>query len=206
MNTILVIESSPRGTASTANQLAGHLKAALSQHANTQVVTRNVADNVIPVLDANVLGAFFTPEVDQTPGQRQLSALSDELIAELRSADTVVISASMYNFSFPAQLKHYFDFVLRAGQTFRYTANGPEGLLQGKRAVILMASGGVYSTGAGVAADFVVPYLKQLLAFIGITEVEVIRAEGMAYGPDAAKAALDTAVSNIHALAPVLAA
>lgn len=205
MSNILVIESSPRGAASMANQLAGHMKLALSNQANTQVVTRNVADNVIPVLDANVLSAFFTSEVDQTADQRQLSALSNELIAELRAADTVVVSASMYNFSFPAQLKHYFDFVLRAGQTFRYTATGPEGLLQGKRAVILVATGGVYSTGPATAADFVVPYLKQLLSFVGITEVDVIRAEGLAYGPDAAKAATESAVERIQALAPALA-
>jgi FMN-dependent NADH-azoreductase len=204
MSTVLVIESSPRGTASIANQLAGHMKAALHEQANAHIVTRNVADNVIPILDANVLGAFFTPAPDQTEQQRELAALSDALIAELRAADAVVISASMYNFSFPAQLKHYFDFVLRAGQTFRYTSNGPEGLLQGKRAVILVATGGVYSTGPAEAADFVVPYLKQLLAFVGISEVEVIRAEGLAYGPDAAKAAVDSAVERIQALAPAL--
>lgn len=204
MSTVLVIESSPRGTASIANQLAGHMKAALQKSPNAHIVTRNVADNVIPILDANVLGAFFTPAPDQTADQRQLSSLSDELIAELRAADTVVISASMYNFSFPTQLKHYFDFVLRAGQTFRYTTTGPEGLLHGKRAVILVATGGVYSSGAAASADFVVPYLKQLLSLVGIAEVEVIRAEGLAYGPDAAKAAIESAVERIQALAPAL--
>lgn len=200
MSKFLIIESSPRGTASASNQLAARLKQVFQARPGAQVVSRNVSQEPIPVLDDAVLGAFFTPEVDQSAEQREVAGLSAKLIAELREADTVVIAASMYNFSIPSQLKHYFDFVLRAGQTFQYTANGPQGLLTGKRAVILVATGGVYSSGPAVAADFVVPYLKQLLAFVGITDVEVVRAEGLAMGPDAAKAGLDTAFALIDQL------
>lgn len=200
MTKVLIIESSPRGVDSASNQLAARLKQVFQARPHVQTVSRNVSQEPIPVLDGAVLGAFFTPEADQTPEQRDVAGLSAKLIGELREADTVVIAASMYNFSVPSQLKHYFDFVLRAGQTFQYTANGPQGLLTGKRAVILAATGGVYSAGPAAAADFVVPYLKQLLAFVGITEVTVIRAEGLALGPDAAKAGMAAAFSQIDQL------
>ncbi|WP_272942831.1 FMN-dependent NADH-azoreductase [Cupriavidus basilensis] len=119
---------------------------------------------------------------------------------ELQSADTVVLSAGMYNFGVPVQLKTWFDYVLQAGRTFRYTASGPEGLVKGKRAILLIATGSVYSEGPTAKADFMVPHLKQLLAFIGITDVTVVRAEGLAFGPDAAKAGLEKAAAEIRTL------
>ena len=106
----------------------------------------------------------------------------------------------MYNFGVPVQLKTWFDYVLQAGRTFRYTASGPEGLVKGKRAILLVATGSVYSKGPTATADFMVPHLKQLLAFIGIIDVTVVRAEGLAFGPDAAKAGLEKAAAEIRTL------
>ncbi|BAN96472.1 NAD(P)H dehydrogenase [Plautia stali symbiont] len=115
--------------------------------------------------------------------------MSDELIAELQAHDTVVIAAPMYNFNIPTQLKNYFDLIARAGVTFRYTEAGPEGLVKGKRAVILSSRGGIHKD---TPTDLLTPYVKLFLGFIGITDVDFVFAEGIAYGPEVAtKAASD---------------
>jgi FMN-dependent NADH-azoreductase len=132
--------------------------------------------------------------------------LSDTLIAELRAADVVVIGAPMYNFSIPTSLRAWLDHVLRAGETFRYSEAGPEGLLKGKRVIVIEARGGFYSEGPAQAIDFQEPYLRHLLGFVGLTDVAFVRAEKTGFGPAARDEAVARAQAEIRALARPLAA
>ena len=125
-------------------------------------------------------------------------ALSDALIAELRAADTIVMGVPMYNFSVPTGLRAWFDHVLRAGETFRYSSAGPEGLLGGKRVIVIEARGGYYSEGPAQAFDFQEPYLRHLFAFVGITDVEFVRVEKMGFGPEAQTAAIADARTRLE--------
>jgi FMN-dependent NADH-azoreductase len=125
-------------------------------------------------------------------------ALSDALIAELRAADTIVMGVPMYNFSMPTGLRAWFDHVLRAGETFRYSAAGPEGLLGGKRAIVIEARGGHYSDGPTQAFDFQEPYLRHLFAFMGVTDVEFVRVEKIGFGPEARTAAIAGARARLE--------
>jgi FMN-dependent NADH-azoreductase len=134
------------------------------------------ATHVVRDLAANPLPHLQGAHLAQAPDEGK------EALAQLKAADALVIAAPMYNFGIPASLKDWIDHVFKAGETFAYGAEGPKGLLSGKRAVIIVGSGGVYSEGPAQAADFVVPYLKFALGFIGITDVEVIRVEGVALG------------------------
>jgi FMN-dependent NADH-azoreductase len=126
--------------------------------------------------------------------------LSDELIAELRAADTIVIGAPMYNFSTSTLLRAWFDYVLRAGETFSYSAAGPKGLLEGKRVIVVEARGGLYSEGPAAAVDFQEPYLRHLLGFVGLTDVTFVHAEKLGFGPEARDAALTSAKARISEL------
>ncbi|CAG4906854.1 FMN-dependent NADH-azoreductase [Paraburkholderia saeva] len=200
MSKYLVIQSSVRGADSASGQLADRFKNQLRTIPDNEIVERDLGGNPLPVLDGALLGALFTPADGLDAEQKAQRALVTALIDELKAADTVVLSAGMYNFGAPVQLKTWFDYVLQAGRTFQYTASGPEGLMKGKRAILLVATGGVYSEGPAATADFMVPHLKQLLAFIGITDVTVVRAEGMALGPDAARAGLEKALSEVGTL------
>ncbi len=203
MSKYLFIESSVRGAASTSGQLASRLKDLARANGN-EVIERDVGGQPLPALDGALLGALFSPADTRTAEQVAQADRVTALIEELQAADTVVIATGMYNFGIPSQLKAWFDHVLQAGRTFRYTASGPEGLVQGKKAVILAATGGVYSTGPAAVADFMVPHIKQMLAFIGITDVTVVRAEGLALGDEAAKAGLEKALSEVSGLTETL--
>jgi FMN-dependent NADH-azoreductase len=123
---------------------------------------------------------------------------SDALISELQAADTIVFAVPMYNFSVPSTLRAYFDHIARAGVTFRYTANGPEGLLKGKKAYVFITRGGVYANGI----DTQTPYLKQFLGFVGITDVQFVYAEGLSMGDDVRQQSLNAAHHAIHELLP----
>ncbi len=207
MSNYLVIHSSPRSDASVSSQLANRLVAQLrDQDRQIRIVERNLETDPPKPMDGELVGAMFTPAESRSAGQAARIAVSDWLIDELRAADTLVIAAGMFNFSLPVALKTWFDHVLRAGSTFRYTASGPEGLLTGKRAVILASTGGVYSSGPAKVADFFVPYVRQLLSFVGITDVTVVRAEGLALGPDAARDATERALAEVDQLARGLSA
>lgn len=203
MSKYLFIESSVRGAASASGQLASRLKDLARANGN-EVIERDVGGQPLPALDGALLGALFSPVDARTTEQVAQADRVTALIEELQAADTVVIATGMYNFGIPSQLKAWFDHVLQAGRTFRYTASGPEGLVTGKKAVILAATGGVYSTGPAVVADFMVPHIKQMLAFIGITDVTVVRAEGLALGDEAAKAGLEKALSEVSVLTETL--
>jgi FMN-dependent NADH-azoreductase len=161
------------------------------------VVVRNLLTDPLPHLDDAILGAFFTPADQHTDAQKAVAARSEALIAELQAADVVVIAAPMYNFGISSQLKTYFDWIARAGITFRYGANGAEGLVTGKKVIVVTARGGKY---LGTPNDMHTPYLTMFLGFLGMTDVSFVHAEGLAMGPDAAGAALAGARESIAAL------
>jgi len=200
MSKILFVHSSARGSASASRQLAEHFKAAAIS-AGAAVSEIDLAAHKPQPLDEATLGAFFTPVEQQSAEQAQLVKASEQYIEGLLAADTLVISAGMYNFSLPSTLKAYLDQTLRAGRTFRYTENGPEGLVKGKKAVLILTMGGVYSQAPMSSMDFLTPYLKSVLGFIGITDVEVVLAEGLAVGPENAAAAIENAKQQLDDLA-----
>ncbi|MEM6587458.1 MAG: NAD(P)H-dependent oxidoreductase [Pseudomonadota bacterium] len=190
-NTILHINSSARHTGSISRDLTADL---ISRHPNAQIITRDLAQTPLPQVSEAWIGAGFTPATDRTQAQADALAISDELVDELIAADTLVIGVAMYNFSVPAALKAWIDQVARAGRTFNYTENGPVGLLQNKRAIIVMATGGVPQ---GSDMDFATPYLTFVLGFLGITDVSVIAADGTVADEAGARA---KAASQIAAL------
>lgn len=173
--TVLRIDASARHEGSTTRQLTDDLLDALrGRHGRLSVVTRDLALSPPPLLDADWIAANTTEPGARTATQRTVLAYSDQLVAELMAADVVILGVPVYNFGVPAALKAWIDLVARARVTFRYSENGPEGLLNGKRAYVVLASGGV---AAGGPTDFASGYLRQLLGFLGITPVEIIAAD-----------------------------
>ena len=197
MNNLLQINTSARA-AGQANRLADDfIHAWREAHPADQITLRDLTSQPVPHLDEHTLNAFFTPPEQRDADMQAAVRLSDELITEIQAADVIVIGVPMYNFGIPSTLKAYFDHIARAGITFRYTANGPEGLLKGKRAIILAARGGIYS---GTPKDTQTAYLRDFLAFVGITEVEFIYAEGLAMGDEQAERAKHAAQTCIQQL------
>ncbi|WHQ77121.1 FMN-dependent NADH-azoreductase [Pantoea sp. Lij88] len=185
MSKVLVLKSSILAGYSQSSQLADfYVEQAKAQ--GKEVTVRDLAANPIPVLDGELVGALRPSETPLSPRQQEALDLSDELIAELQAHDEVVIAAPMYNFNIPTQLKNYFDLIARAGVTFRYTEAGPEGLVKGKTAVVISSRGGIHKD---TPSDLLTPYVKLFLGFIGITDVEFVFAEGIAYGPEVASKA-----------------
>jgi FMN-dependent NADH-azoreductase len=168
------------------------------RHPDDRIVVRDLAADPVPHLTAERFAAFLTPPEQRTGAQQAIAAQSDALIEELRAADVVVLGLPMYNFGVPSTLKAYFDHIARAGVTFRYTANGPQGLLGDKKVYVLAARGGQY---AGTALDTQTSYVRDFLAFLGLRDVEFVYAEGLAMGPDAQRTALAAANANILKLA-----
>lgn len=180
---ILQITSSLRGEQSESNRVANSIVAKLAAaNPNASVVTRDLARNPHPQLDEQALGALFTPAEARSAEQSARVALDDALIAQVQAADVVVIGAPMYNFGIPVQLKSWFDAIARAGVTFRYTENGPEGLLKGKKVFIATARGGVYPADA----DPQVPFVRMLLNFLGMTDQTFVYSAAQSMGPEAA--------------------
>lgn len=197
---VLVLNSSVGGADSVTRILVDDAVAAIRANVpNAQVVSRDLAANPIPHLAPDGVAGVRSPNAT-TPAEIVARDLSDTLIGELREADTIVIGAPMYNFGLPSTLRTWFDHVLRAGHTFSYSEAGPEGLLKGKKAIIIEARGGLYSEGPAQALDFQEPYLRQLLGFIGITDVTFIRAEKIGYGPEAREAAIAGARAELTGL------
>ncbi|MGA9618623.1 MAG: FMN-dependent NADH-azoreductase [Serratia proteamaculans] len=187
MSRILVLKSSILGDYSQSGKLVDFFVQQWQEaHPSDTFTFRDLANPTLPELNGEVIGGFSAGDNPLTPYQQQTLALSDELIAELKSHDTLIISAPMYNFNIPTQLKIYFDLIARAGQTFRYTSEGSEGLVTGKKAIVISSRGGIH---AETPTDLITPYLKLFLGFIGITDVEFVLAEGFAYGPEAAEKA-----------------
>ena len=197
---ILHIDSSASDdAASHSRRLSAALVAKLrAANVGATVTYRDVTKDPLPHVDMTIRQAW-TPEGAKDVALNKTAALSKAAVEELKAADIVVIGAPMYNFSVPSTLKSWIDHVAIAGQTFRYTATGPEGLLTGK-AYLALSSGGIYSQGAFAGNEHLATYLTAILGFLGIKEVEVVRAEGIAYGPDQDKAAMAGAQERIEAL------
>ncbi|MFC3107075.1 FMN-dependent NADH-azoreductase [Undibacterium arcticum] len=194
---ILQINSSARSEASNSTRLAQQIVERLrTSAAASAVVVRDLALTPHPVLDENALQALFTPAENRSTEQAARVALDDALIAEIQAADAVVLGVPMYNFGVSAQLKNWIDAIARAQVTFRYTEKGPEGLLKGKKVYVALTRGGLYRD---TPADSQVPYLKTILGFLGMTDVQFIYAEGLAMGPDAAQQAMASATTHIEA-------
>jgi FMN-dependent NADH-azoreductase len=183
--------------------LTAELIAALESHYDTiDVARRDLADNV-PFVNEAWIAANFTPEENRSKEQRDSLTYSDALVSELRDADVVVMGVPVYNFSIPAVLKAWIDMISRARLTFRYTENGPVGLLQDKKAYIVVASGGV---AVGSDYDFATPYLRHALAFIGITDIEFVAAEQLNSKRDESLDAARVQIADLVYTAPKLAA
>jgi FMN-dependent NADH-azoreductase len=194
---ILIVDSAATGAQSVSRRLTGALAEAAP---GARIVRRDIGAGPIPHLTEETVFALRGKE-PETDAERSALALSDALIEELREADTIVIGAPMYNFGMPSTLKAWFDHVLRARVTFRYTEAGPEGLLKGKKAIVVLSRAGLYSTGPAAAMDSQEPHIRTLLAFIGIDDVAFVRAERLAFGPEAAEASIAEAVDQLRALA-----
>ncbi len=196
MSNILVLNSSVLGHASVSRVLVEEAVARLTDiDPGASIVHRDLGAAPIPHLTtANVAGVKGNP---MTEADLTARTLSNELIAELRNADTIVIGAPMYNFSISTGLRAWFDYVLRVGETFSYSDAGPQGLLTGKRVIVIESRGGLYSEGPAKAFDFQEPHLSHLLGFMGLTDVTFIRAEKIGFGPDARGAALSGAKQKI---------
>lgn len=162
-----------------------------------QVERLDLVQHSPAALDEAALQAMFTPAEQRSPEQAARVAADMALIEQLRAVDTVVIGVPMINFGIPTQLKHWIDAVAKAGVTFRYTAQGPEGLLDGKTVYVVLTRGGIYRD---QASDTMVPYLKTVLGFLGLSDVRFIYAEGLNMGPEAQAAGLAVAREQIATL------
>lgn len=191
-STVLHIDSSARAENSVTRTLSAEITAKLGAD---RVIRRDLA-TPLPLLDEAWVGANFTPADQRSADQKALLAQSDALIAELQEAETIVIGAPIYNFSVPSTLKAWIDLVARVGVTFRYTAAGPIGLLEGKRAIIAVASGG---TQAGSDIDFATTYLRHVLGFIGITNVEMVAADQLSMDAEGSMARAKSAIEDLAA-------
>jgi FMN-dependent NADH-azoreductase len=197
---ILQINSSARSEGSQSTRLANTIVERLTAaQPDADVTVRDLASNPQPALDEAALGALFTPAEQRSAGQQARVALDDALIAEVQAADVLVLGVPMYNFGVTTQLKNWIDAIARAKVTFQYTANGPEGLLKGKKIYIALTRGGFYRD---TAADSQVPYLKMVLGFLGMTDIEFVYAEGMAMGPEAEQQAIASALQQIEEALP----
>jgi FMN-dependent NADH-azoreductase len=181
MSTLLHIDSSPLESSVSRELTREFTKTWKAKNPEGRVIDRNVSAAPPKPIDQTWVTAAYTPEAARTEDQKAVLAESDALIAELEQADEIVIGVAMHNFSIPSVLKLWIDQVARSGKTFSYGANGPEGLLKGKKATIIIATGGVYEAGTpGAAMNFVEPYLRAVLGFLGITDVTFVTAAGVA--------------------------
>jgi FMN-dependent NADH-azoreductase len=198
MTQILQLNSSLSGESGQSSRLASEFAGAVAAATGASLTVRDLARQPVPHLTAERFAAFTTPASARSVEQQRHVSESDALIDELRRADVLVLGVPMYNFGVPSTLKAYFDHVARAGVTFRYTAEGPVGLLTGKRAFVFATRGGRY---AGTDADLQSAFLRRFLGFIGINDVEFIYAEGLSLGPEQREQALAAALERIDQLA-----
>ena len=196
MNNVLVLKSSILTDNSQTNQLSDYF---VSKLAGKNVVIRDLAANPLPHFDATAATALRGQPTSAE--ENALLALSDELVAEIKKADTLIINAPMYNFHIPTQLKSYFDFIARPRVTFQYSEKGPEGLLKGKKAVVLAAFGGFHQN---QPTDLVTSYMKAILGFVGITDVQFVYVEGIGFGPEAIEKAQVQAKAELDKIATAL--
>ncbi|MGI2261080.1 FMN-dependent NADH-azoreductase [Shewanella sp. GXUN23E] len=195
MSEVLFVKSSILGDWSQSGQLLNHAES-LYHDKGVSVTVRDLVASPLPVLDGElVMGLRGGDSLSER--QREALVLSDELIAEIQGHNTLVIAAPMYNFGVPVQLKSWIDLICRAGVTFRYTDTGPQGLIQGKNVILVTTRGGIHQ---GAATDHVVPYLKTVLNFIGINDIDVVYAEALNMDGEQAKASMKQAANELEAL------
>jgi len=198
MKKILNIISSPRGAASNTIQLAQALIDSLGKaYPGSTVKTINLAEKHYPHLEEVHITGYFTPPEQRTDRQMEALQHSEEAIQDIQEADILIIGAPMYNFSVPSSLKAWIDHIVRAGVTFRYSEKGVEGLVKGKKVYLVESSGGVYSDGPMKGMDFVEPYLRSVLGFIGLTDVTMLRVEGTSV-PGVKEHAMEKALAGIR--------
>jgi FMN-dependent NADH-azoreductase len=190
-HSILRIDASARRDGSVSRDLADKIIARFGT--DTRIVTRDLARG-LPLIDEDWVGANFIPADQRTDAQKDKLALSDDLVAELQAADTVVIGLPIYNFGVPAAFKAWVDQIARAGVTFQYSEYGPKGLLEGKRAIVAVASGG---TEAGSEIDFATGFVRHILGFVGITDVDFVTADRLMID---AEATMKSANDQVQAL------
>lgn len=197
MKKILHVISSPKGAVSFSIKLGNAIIEKVKETNPGSIVTElDLSKQRFPHLEEAQLASFFTPAEQRTPENIEAIKHSDEAVAQLMDADVIVIGVPFYNFGIPSALKAWIDHIARAGVTFKYDENGPEGLVKGKKVYIALASGGIYSSGPMQIYDFAAPYLKSLLSFMGMTDLSVFRVEGVAY-PNLKDTALETAINSI---------
>jgi FMN-dependent NADH-azoreductase len=207
MRQILCLTSSPRRDTSYSNLVAARvLKELRIVHPDAAVTIRDLAGNPLPHIDDDFVTATRSVAGARTSRQRALLEQSDILVEELLEADTIVVAAAMINFGIPSTLKAWIDYVCRPGRTFAYPEHGTKGLLGGRRAILVLARGGLYSVGPLRADEHDESYLRSVLNFLGISDIETILIEGVALGPDSAERAVGSAIRRAGAVAGVLAA
>jgi FMN-dependent NADH-azoreductase len=205
MTQILYLKSSPRGDASHSSRVADHVLDELrNAHPRASVKVRDLTVTPLQHIDAEYLAGLGKGE-NLSERQQKCNAVTDELIEELHAADIILIAVAMINFSIPSTLKAWIDHVVKVGRTVRYEQDGPKGMLTGKKVILVKAKGGVYSNEAGRARDFVTPYLKHMLGYIGLTDVEMISIEGTLHGEEVAKQAVEDGIARGRAIAGALA-
>ncbi|MCL1062560.1 FMN-dependent NADH-azoreductase [Shewanella benthica] len=196
MSKVLILKSSILGGYSQSGHLIEHLSQLWTEQ-GADITVRDLAAEPLPVLDGEIAMGLRGGD-GLTERQQEVLNLSNKLIQELKDHDTIVIAAPMYNFSIPTQLKNWIDLIARAGVSFTYTENGPEGLITGKRAILITTRGGVHKDSP---ADHVVPYLKTVLGFIGIEDVETVYGEALSMGPEATEKGISEAKAALNAIA-----
>jgi FMN-dependent NADH-azoreductase len=199
MATILLITSSPRGADSISSKVAKAVVETLQEkNPGSSVVTRDLAAKPLPYLDAAFLGAVYTPEESRTAEQKAYSDLGFEIINEVLTANYIVIASALINFSVPATLRSWVDYLVRNGVTFKYGENGPVGVIDGsaKQVIFVEARGGVYAGEAAAYLHSTDSYLKGVLGWLGLTKTQSINIEGLAYGPEASEKAIAAALEQ----------
>lgn len=195
---VLRIDASPMQQTSVSTKLSDHFVAQVTEHIpQAKFTTRDVVTEPIPALSSELVAAFYTQPHEQTAEQKEKTLLSNQLVEELEATDIIILGAGMYNFSISAHLKLYIDQIARVGRTFQYGANGPEGLLKNKKVFVFTAAGSNYSEGVMQSMDFVTPYLKTVLGFLGMQDVTFIPCYGVAGGAEAAEKQLTLAKAKI---------
>jgi len=201
MKNVLLVLSSPRGDESyshrIANQVVDEIRAG---HPDANVVIRDLVKNPLPHVAEPFVSGRVLPAEQRNAAQAEALGLSDVLVDEIEGADAIVLAVPMHNFGVPSSLKAWVDHIVRPGRTFSYSKRGPMGLVEGKKAIIVVARGGVYTQGPMMSSEFQESYLRSVLAFIGIVDVDFVRVEGVAMGEDAIKIALAHAQSRVRDL------
>lgn len=203
MANLLVIESSPRSTSVSGSVAKEYVTEWQRKHPAGTVVRRNVAANPVPFVTEEWIAAVYTPVENRTAEQKQLLAVSDALIDELEASDTIVLAVPMHNFGISAHLKTWIDQIVRVGRTFSYSAQGPQGLLaENKKVIVVVARGGAYSGASPIAfLDQQEPYLRTILGFVGLKNVQFVYAENQSLGAEAAEKGVKTGIDAVLALA-----